>query len=97
MEEEAISKSAAAATACTAMALLYVAILHAPTLILRLPPPPSFDSFMIRRFIGAAVSSVLSLLICTLILPIRSKEASILFDVYGIRVDHIIGKRVNGC
>ncbi|KAM4078586.1 hypothetical protein ACB094_09G049600 [Castanea mollissima] len=89
MEEEAISKSAAAATACTAMALLYVAILHAPTLILRLPPPPSFDSFMIRRFIGAAVSSVLSLLICTLILPIRSKEASILFDVYGIRVDHI--------
>ncbi|XP_030924428.1 CAAX prenyl protease 2 [Quercus lobata] len=88
MEEEAISKSAAV-TACTAMALLYVAILHAPTLILRLPPPPSFNSFMIRRFICAAISSVLSLLICTLILPIRSKEASILFDVYGIRVDHI--------
>ncbi|KAK7858952.1 caax prenyl protease 2 [Quercus suber] len=56
MEEEAISKSAAVA-ACTAMALLYVAILHAPTLILRLPPPPSFNSFMIRRFIGAAISS----------------------------------------
>lgn len=88
MEEEAISKSAAVA-ACTAMALLYVAILHAPTLILRLPPPPSFNSFLIRRFICAAISSVLSLLICTLILPIRSKEAPLLFDVYGIRVDHI--------
>ncbi|OMO82179.1 putative protease U48 caax prenyl protease rce1 [Corchorus capsularis] len=74
---------------CIAMALFYVAILYAPTLILRLPPPQSFNSFMIRRFICAAVSSVASVIFIALILPIRSMEASYLFGVYGIRSDHL--------
>ncbi|XP_041025012.1 CAAX prenyl protease 2 isoform X1 [Juglans microcarpa x Juglans regia] len=88
MEEEVVSKGTAVA-ACTAMTLSYVAILYAPTLILRLPPPPSFNSFMIRRFVCAAISSIVSLLICALILPIRRKEASVLLGVYGIQVDPI--------
>ncbi|KAI8563058.1 hypothetical protein RHMOL_Rhmol03G0083900 [Rhododendron molle] len=83
-----ISKSVAVA-ACTAMALFYVAILYSPTLILRLPPPTSFKSFMIRRFVCAAVSSVLSLVVSALILPIRSWEASYLSGVYGLRLDHM--------
>ncbi|KAK4419363.1 CAAX prenyl protease 2 [Sesamum alatum] len=79
----------AAVAACTAMAVFYVAILYFPTLILRLPPPNSFKSFMIRRFVCAAMSSVVSLIVCSLILPIRRWDASNLFGVYGIRVDHI--------
>ncbi|XAR64657.1 hypothetical protein NMG60_11008416 [Bertholletia excelsa] len=86
MGEEGISKSTAVAT-CTAMALSYVAVLYTPTLIL--PPPTSFKSFMIRRFICVAVSTLLSLIVCTLILPLRSWEASYLFGVYGVRLDHL--------
>ncbi|KAL6988400.1 CAAX prenyl protease 2, variant 2, partial [Sarracenia purpurea var. burkii] len=67
-EEEGVQKSVAV-TACTAMALFYVAILYSPTLILRLPPSTSFASFTIRRFICAAVSSVLSLVVSAFILP----------------------------
>ncbi|KAL3628299.1 hypothetical protein CASFOL_027345 [Castilleja foliolosa] len=92
MEEERgsgdLSKSAALA-ACTAMAVFYVAILYSPTLILRLPPPDSFKSYMIRRFVCAAISSIVSLVVCFLILPIKMWNASILFGVYGIRLDHI--------
>ncbi|PKI38531.1 hypothetical protein CRG98_041096 [Punica granatum] len=71
------------------MALFYVATLYAPTLIFRLPPPYSFKEFMIRRFVCAAVSSVVSVVVCALILPIRSWEASTLLSIYGIRRDHI--------
>ncbi|GMI71011.1 ARABIDOPSIS THALIANA FARNESYLATED PROTEIN-CONVERTING ENZYME-2 [Hibiscus trionum] len=78
-----------AVIACIAMTLFYVATLYAPTLILRLPPPQSFNIFMTRRFICAAVSSVASVIICALLLPIRSGETSYLFGVYGIRSDHI--------
>ncbi|XP_052173359.1 CAAX prenyl protease 2 isoform X2 [Diospyros lotus] len=78
-----------AVMACLAMAVFYVAILYTPTLILRLPPPASLESFLVRRFICAAVSSVLSLIFCSLILPIRSWKASFLFGVYGIRLDHM--------
>ncbi|KAL7247845.1 hypothetical protein ACSBR2_002702 [Camellia fascicularis] len=91
MEEEAeqgISKSLAV-TSCAAMAFFFVAILYSPTLILRLPPPISFQSFLIRRFMCAAVSSLLSLIFCALILPIRSWDASYLSGVYGIRLDHV--------
>ncbi|KAL0338617.1 UNVERIFIED_CONTAM: CAAX prenyl protease 2 [Sesamum angustifolium] len=92
MEQEdggaGLTKSAAVG-ACTAMAVFYVAILYSPTLILRLPPPNSFKSFMIRRFVCAAVSSLVSLIVCSLILPIRRRDASNLLWVYGIRVDHI--------
>ncbi|GFQ06929.1 caax prenyl protease 2 [Phtheirospermum japonicum] len=92
MEQEGgggdLSKSAAVA-ACTAMAVFYVAILYSPTLILRLPPPDSFKSFMIRRFVCAGISSIVSLFVCFLILPIKMWNASILLGVYGIRLDHI--------
>ncbi|RWW36966.1 hypothetical protein BHE74_00057973 [Ensete ventricosum] len=59
-----------AVAACAAMAFFYVAILYAPTLILRLPPPTSLDSFMIRRFACAAVSSAASVLACVLLLGV---------------------------
>ncbi|KAF8403268.1 hypothetical protein HHK36_011369 [Tetracentron sinense] len=88
MEDGSVSKSVAV-IACTAMSFFYVAILYSPTLILRLPPPTSLNNFMIRRFICALVSSILSIFISALILPIRSWEASSLFGVYGIRVDHL--------
>ncbi|KAH7855619.1 hypothetical protein Vadar_026795 [Vaccinium darrowii] len=88
VEDGGVSKSAAVA-ACTAMALFYVAILYSPTLILRLPPPTSFKSYMIRRFVCAAVSSLISVVFSALILPIRSWEASFLSGVYGIRLDHM--------
>ncbi|XVF76227.1 hypothetical protein PTKIN_Ptkin13bG0249300 [Pterospermum kingtungense] len=90
MEESKSSLSKPVAViACIAMALFYVAILYAPTLVLRLPPPQSFKNFMIRRFLGAAVSSVASVIFCALVLPITSGEASYLFGVYGIRSDYI--------
>ncbi|KAL6273499.1 hypothetical protein ACE6H2_024191 [Prunus campanulata] len=88
MDDGGVSK-AVAVVACASMALFYVAILYAPTLILRLPPPPSFKNFMIRRFICAAISSVVSVVISALLLPMKSREASSLLGVYGIRMDHI--------
>ncbi|XP_047337052.1 CAAX prenyl protease 2-like [Impatiens glandulifera] len=75
--------------ACLAMAVFYVAILYSPTLILRLPPPSSFKSFMIRRFVCAFFSSLLSIILCASILPIRSWKMSYLSSVYGIRLDHM--------
>ncbi|CAH9078993.1 unnamed protein product [Cuscuta epithymum] len=77
-----------AVLACTTMALSYVAVLYAPTMILRLPPANSFKSFMVRRFICAAVSTVASLIACSIILPIRW-NASNLLQAFGIRADHI--------
>ncbi|KAJ8537649.1 hypothetical protein K7X08_014189 [Anisodus acutangulus] len=82
-----VSKSMAV-IACTAMAILYVAILYAPTLILCLPPSDSFQSYMIRRFICAAISSVFSLIACSLILPIQWGKSHV-SSIYGIRLDHI--------
>ncbi|KAJ9559225.1 hypothetical protein OSB04_013839 [Centaurea solstitialis] len=79
---------AVAMVACTAMTVFYVAILYSPTLILRLPPPASFKSFMIRRFVCAGISTVVSLVVCALILPIKSWEVSYLFSAYGIRLHH---------
>ncbi|KHN14993.1 CAAX prenyl protease 2 [Glycine soja] len=71
------------------MAVFYVAILYAPTVLLRLPPPPSFKTYMIRRFLCAVVSSVLSLFISALILPVQTKELRHILVVFGIRRDHI--------
>lgn len=65
----AVSKPVAVIT-CIAMALLYVATLYAPTVLLRLPPPTSFTNFMIRRFLCAVVSTTLSLSLCPLIVPV---------------------------
>lgn len=71
MEVELITVSKSVALiSCAAMTFFYVAILYSPTLILRLPPPSSFKTFMIRRFICAAVSSLVSLFLCALILPV---------------------------
>ncbi|KAK9289812.1 hypothetical protein L1049_007972 [Liquidambar formosana] len=86
--EGGVSKSVAV-IACTAMTLFYVAILYSPTLILRLPPPSSLKNFMIRRFICAVISSIVSVVFCALILPMRSWEVPLLFGAYGIRMDHI--------
>ncbi|KAM5559511.1 CAAX prenyl protease 2 [Rosa sericea] len=88
MEDGALSKPAAV-LACAAMASFYVGILYAPTLILRLPPPSSHTNFLIRRFICAGVSSLVSVVVSALLLPIKSGEASDLLGVYGIRTDHI--------
>ncbi|XP_004302998.1 PREDICTED: CAAX prenyl protease 2 [Fragaria vesca subsp. vesca] len=88
MEDGALSKPAAV-LACAAMASFYVGILYAPTLILRLPPPSSHTNFLIRRFICAGVSSLVSVVVSAILLPIKSGEASQLIGVYGIRIDHI--------
>ncbi|XP_057777870.1 CAAX prenyl protease 2 [Salvia miltiorrhiza] len=79
----------AAVAACIGMAVFYVAILYSPTLILRLPPPNSSNSFLTRRFLCAAVSSIVSMIVAFLILPITGLDASNLLGVYGIRMDHI--------
>ncbi|XP_044507443.1 CAAX prenyl protease 2 [Mangifera indica] len=88
-EMEACVSKTVAVIGCIFLTLLYVAILYAPTLILRLPPPSSRTNFLIRRFICAAISSILSLFFSSFILPIRSGEALDIFSVYGIRADHI--------
>ncbi|MBA0660673.1 hypothetical protein Goklo_012650, partial [Gossypium klotzschianum] len=68
-ESEGRLSKPVAVIACIAMTLFYVAILYAPTLILRLPPPQSYENFMIRRFICAAFCSVASVIFCALVLP----------------------------
>lgn len=52
----------AAVAACAAMAVFYVAVLYAPTVILRFPPPTSLRTFLHRRFACAAVASAASVL-----------------------------------
>lgn len=59
-----------AVASCVVMALFYVLILYAPTVILRLPSPSSFYNFMIRRFVCAAISTVASLAFTVFILPV---------------------------
>ncbi|KAJ0810863.1 hypothetical protein HanPI659440_Chr01g0031641 [Helianthus annuus] len=49
---------------CIGMTILYVAILHLP------PPLSSFKTLMIRRFIYASISTVVSLVFCAFILPL---------------------------
>ncbi|XP_027366549.1 CAAX prenyl protease 2 [Abrus precatorius] len=89
MEQDGVVSKPVAVIACIAMALLYVAILYTPTLLLRLPPPSSFNTFMIRRFLCALLSSTLSLFLTILILPVHNKELRHIFGVFGIRSDHI--------
>ncbi|XP_047167495.1 CAAX prenyl protease 2 [Vigna umbellata] len=89
MDEEGVVLNAMALFACIAMALFYVAILYAPTFLLRLSPPSSFETYMIRRFLCAIVSSILSLFLSVLILPVQTKELHHIVGVFGIRRDHI--------
>lgn len=70
MEQDGVVSKPVALISCASMALLYVAILYTPTVVLRLPPPPSFKTYMIRRFLCAIVSSILSLSLSALILPV---------------------------
>ncbi|KAI4370180.1 hypothetical protein MLD38_018554 [Melastoma candidum] len=80
-----------AVVSCVAMAMFYVATLHAPTLVFRLPPPSSFSHFMYRRFCAAALSSVASVAFSSflLLLPIGgSWDLAELLSLYGIRGDH---------
>ncbi|KFK36523.1 hypothetical protein AALP_AA4G135300 [Arabis alpina] len=88
VDGESISMVVAVA-ACVAMALFYVLILYAPTVILRLPTATSFSEFLIRRFICAAISTVVSIVFTAFILPIKSRETSLILGVYGIRTDHV--------
>ncbi|KAJ0973421.1 hypothetical protein J5N97_021380 [Dioscorea zingiberensis] len=83
-----VSGSAAVA-ACAAMAVFYVAILYSPTLVFRLPPPSSLQSFMLRRFACAAVSSLISLLFSSFLLGVGPfEDFSFILNIYGIRSDH---------
>ncbi|GJN14147.1 hypothetical protein PR202_gb00932 [Eleusine coracana subsp. coracana] len=74
---------AAAVATCAAMAVSYVAVLYAPTVLLRLPPPTSLRAFLHRRFACAAVASVASALAsaallrvsATALLPTQSPRA----------------------
>ncbi|CAL9178374.1 unnamed protein product [Musa acuminata subsp. burmannicoides] len=90
MEAAARVSGTVAVAACAAMAFFYVAILYSPTLILRLPPPASLDSFMIRRFACAAVSSAASVLACGLLLGLgKLNDLPSILGVLGIRRDHL--------
>ncbi|XP_064942589.1 CAAX prenyl protease 2 isoform X3 [Musa acuminata AAA Group] len=90
MEAAARVSGTVAVAACAAMAFFYVAILYSPTLILRLPPPASLDSFMIRRFACAAVSSAASVLACGLLLGLgKLDDLPSILGVLGIRRDHL--------
>ncbi|OAY69784.1 CAAX prenyl protease 2 [Ananas comosus] len=88
----------AAVCACAAMAFFYVAILYSPTLILRLPPPTSVESFFLRRFGCAAISSAASVAASAALLGVRccpclscsksvwrSGDLSLILGVFGIR------------
>ncbi|KAI4348978.1 hypothetical protein L6164_009638 [Bauhinia variegata] len=88
MEEVSGPWKLVAMIACIGIALTYVLILYVPTVVFRLPPACSFKNFMIRRFICAIVSSILSIVISTLFLPVRTWAVSYLPSVYGIRLDH---------
>ncbi|PWZ16614.1 CAAX prenyl protease 2 [Zea mays] len=81
----------AAVAACAAMAVFYVAVLYAPTVILRFPPPTSLHTFFHRRFACAAVASAASVLATASLLRIWSlSDFADMFAVFGIRKDHLI-------
>ncbi|XP_044450013.1 CAAX prenyl protease 2 isoform X2 [Triticum aestivum] len=81
----------AAVAACAAMAVSYVAVLYAPTLLLRLPPATSLRAFFHRRFVCAAVSSAASVLATAALLGVWSlSDSSKALAVFGIRSDHLL-------
>uniref|UniRef100_A0A0E0L1F7 intramembrane prenyl-peptidase Rce1 n=1 Tax=Oryza punctata TaxID=4537 RepID=A0A0E0L1F7_ORYPU len=82
---------AAAVSACAAMAVSYVAVLYAPTALLRLPPPTSLRVFLHRRFVCAAFSSSASVLATASLLRVWSiGDSSDVLAVFGIRRDHLL-------
>ncbi|EEE63398.1 hypothetical protein OsJ_18210 [Oryza sativa Japonica Group] len=73
------------------MAVSYVAVLYAPTALLRLPPPTSLHVFLHRRFLCAAFSSSASLLATASLLRVWSiGDSSVVLAVFGIRRDHLL-------
>ncbi|PKA47540.1 CAAX prenyl protease 2 [Apostasia shenzhenica] len=85
----AVASSLVAVSACVAIALGYVLILYAPTYVLRLPPPTSLESFLIRRFACAMAFSVVSVLASAALLGIGIWDLFSMLSVYGIRADHM--------
>lgn len=82
---------AKAVVACAAMAVSYVAVLYAPTVILRFPPPTSLRSYFHRRFACAAIASAASALATASLLRVWSLgDFADMFAVFGIRKDHLI-------
>ncbi|CAM0955913.1 unnamed protein product [Alopecurus aequalis] len=80
-----------AVAACAAMAVSYVAVLYAPTLLLRLPPATSLRAFFHRRFVCAAMSSAASVLATAALLRVWSlSDSSKALAVFGIRTDHLL-------
>ncbi|KAM3409941.1 hypothetical protein ACQJBY_002293 [Aegilops geniculata] len=81
----------AAVAACAAMAVSYVAVLYAPTLLLRLPPATSLRAFFHRRFVCAAVSSSASVLATAALLGLCSlSDSPKALAMFGIRSDHLL-------
>ncbi|XP_057850900.1 CAAX prenyl protease 2 isoform X2 [Cryptomeria japonica] len=82
-----------AVAACTGMSLTYVGLLYAPRYILRLPPPVSFNEYMLRRFSSVAVSSIISLFMATLLLlPVWDSgktHITSFLSAYGLKTDHL--------
>lgn len=86
----------AAVAACAAMAVSYVAVLYAPTLLLRLPPATSLRAFFHRRFLCAAVSSAASVLATAALLRVWSlSDSSKALAAFGIRSDHLVIKPIS--
>ncbi|KAF8748873.1 hypothetical protein HU200_012800 [Digitaria exilis] len=80
-----------AVAACAAMAFSYVAVLYAPTVILRFPPPTSLRAFLHRRFACAAVASTASALATATLLGVWSLgDFADMLAVFGIRKDHFL-------
>lgn len=80
-----------AVAACFAMAVSYVAVLYAPTVLLRLPPATSVRAFFHRRFVCAAFSSTASVLATASLLRLWSpSNTSKALAVFGIRHDHLL-------
>ncbi|KAJ1282957.1 hypothetical protein BS78_03G090800 [Paspalum vaginatum] len=82
---------ATAVLACAAMAVSYVAVLYAPTVVLRFPPLTSHRSFLHHRFACAAVTSAASTLATASLLRVWSLGSfADMFAVFSIRKDHLI-------
>jgi len=81
---------ALAVVACAVMAVSYVAVLYAPTVILRFPPPTSLRTFLHRRFACAAVASAASALATASLLRVWSlSDFADMLAVFGVRKDHL--------
>lgn len=82
-----------AVAACIGMAFTYVGLLYAPRFILRLPPPASFKEHMLRRFVSAAIASVLATIVASLLLlPVCDSQNTCIISIlsaYGLRMDHL--------